>query len=420
MKKQRSLFMVLLIFIIFSVISLLTNILNPLIPDVKDSFNLSHTLAGFLPFAFFIAYGFMSIPSGMLIKKWDKKTMLVVPFFLASIAALFFILVHNFPSYLLTLFLIGSGMAMLQVVINPLLRAAGGEEHFAAYSVAAQLFFSGAGYLGPMLYSYLVIHLTVNGGGNFLIRTLRKITPKGLPWISVYWVFMAIALIMAFVLFVLKLPKITLKEDETSGPWGTYKKLFKTKTVILYFLGIFAYVGSEQGVANWISEFLRTYHGFNPETTGAHTVALFWGLFTIGCLFGIISLKLFDSRKVLIVHSGLAIISLTMALLGSGKVALYAFPAVGFFYSVMWSVIFSLALNSLAENHGSFSGILCTGIIGGAIVPLIIGGLADLFGLRAGMMFLYLTLGYIMSIGFWAKPLVVNETIFSKKRKSHG
>jgi fucose permease len=87
----------------------------------------------------------------------------------------------------------------------------------------------------------------------------------------------------------------------------------------------------------------------------------------------------------------------------------------GFCASVMWSIIFSLALNSVDKHHGSFSGILCTGIIGGAIVPLVIGWLGDRIGLRAGMLVLYLTLAYIFGIGLWAKPLITNKTIHSEK-----
>jgi fucose permease len=105
-----------------------------------------------------------------------------------------------------------------------------------------------------------------------------------------------------------------------------------------------------------------------------------------------------------------------VALFGSGEIALYAFPLVGFAASVMWSIIFSLALNSLESHHGSFSGILCTAIIGGAVVPLIIGWLGDMFGLRIGMLFLYIPLGYILSIGFWARPLIANETMISKRK----
>jgi fucose permease len=83
----------------------------------------------------------------------------------------------------------------------------------------------------------------------------------------------------------------------------------------------------------------------------------------------------------------------------------------------MWPIIFSLALNSVPSHHGSFSGILCTGIIGGAIMPLVIGWLGDVFGLRQGMLVLYLTLGYILSIGLWARPLIANETIAMKRKK---
>jgi fucose permease len=86
----------------------------------------------------------------------------------------------------------------------------------------------------------------------------------------------------------------------------------------------------------------------------------------------------------------------------------------------MWSIIISLALNSVTEHHGSFTGILCTGILGGAIVPVVIGSLGDVFGLRAGMCFLYLTFGYVLLISFWAKPLINNETISSKKAAELG
>jgi fucose permease len=81
----------------------------------------------------------------------------------------------------------------------------------------------------------------------------------------------------------------------------------------------------------------------------------------------------------------------------------------------MWSIIISLALNSVSEHHGSFTGILCTGILGGAIIPVVIGALGDHFGLRVGMSFLFLTFTYVLVIGMWAKPLINNETISSKK-----
>jgi fucose permease len=148
---------------------------------------------------------------------------------------------------------------------------------------------------------------------------------------------------------------------------------------------------------------------------GADSISLFWGLLTVGCVLGLVLLKFFDSKLVLKWFTAAAIISLTAGLFGPAKISLWAFPMVGFFASVMYSVIFSLALNSLKDNHGAFSGILCSGILGGAIVPLIVGAIGDVLGLKAGMAFIFIPLIYIFSIGFWAKPFINNKT-FSLKR----
>jgi len=220
---------------------------------------------------------------------------------------------------------------------------------------------------------------------------------------------------MVVVLLLVRFPKVERTEEERAGAWATHKMLFGKKIVLLYFLGIFAYVGTEQGVANWISQFLKTYHGYDPQLVGAKTVSWFWGMMTAGCLLGLVLLKLWDSRKVLVWFVSAAFVCLSAALFGPGPVALYAFPLMGFCASVMWSIVFSLALNSLDSHHGSFSGILCTGIIGGAIVPLVIGWLGDRIGLRQGMFVLYLTLGYILSIGIWARPLITNKTLRSER-----
>jgi fucose permease len=399
------------------VISFLTNIIGPLVPEIIDDFNLSLTLVAVLPFAFFIAYGVMSIPSGMLIEKFQEKPVMVAAFGVAFVGSSILALFPNYLTAVFSLFLIGSGMAMLQVAINPLLREAGGEEHYAFNATVAQLVFGAASFLSPLVYSYLVLRLG-NGSAdsNLLITTLSKVVPENLPWVSLYWLFAVIAVLMIGVVALSRIPKVERTAEEQVGAFATHVDLLKKPTVILFFLGIFTYVGLEQGIANWISEYLNTYHGYDPQTTGAKTVSRFWGLMTLGGIAGIVLLKLLDSKIVLVLFTSAAIISFTAALLSPGSVALIAFPMVGFFSAVMYPVIFSLALNSVAEHHGSFAGILVTAIIGGAVVPLIVGGLGDLFGLRNGMLFLYLNLVYILSIGFWAKPLIRNVTIaFGKK-----
>jgi fucose permease len=416
--SRRSLGMVALIMLTFFVISLLTNIVGPLVPDIIKSFDLSLTLVALLPFAFFIAYGVMSIPSGMLLERVREKPVMIGAFVLALAGALLFAALPRYPTAIVSLFLIGAGMAALQVTINPLLRVAGGEEHYAFNSVLAQLFFGGASFLSPFIYAYFVRNIGRPGGeGKPLVGLMSKLVPPALPWVAVYWIFAVLVVVMVIVLAVVRFPVVVRKEDERAGAWATHKTLFKNPTVILFFLGIFAYVGTEQGVANWISQFLSTYHGYDPQTVGAAKVALFWGLMTIGGVLGLFLLKLIDSRKVLVGFTAAAIVFLSLALFGPGPLALIAFPLMGFAAAVMWPVIFSLALNSVASHHGSFSGILCTGIIGGALVPLLVGRLGDAFGLRQGMFVLYLTLGYILSIGLWARPLIANKTIALRKKK---
>ena len=213
----------------------------------------------------------------------------------------------------------------------------------------------------------------------------------------------------------MRLPKAELAQDERVGSLGTYLELLGNKHVLLFFVGIVAYVGTEQGLADWMGQFLLVYHGIPAETTGAYEVSLFWGLMVIGCMLGLVLLRLLDSQLILRLFGLGAVGCVLAALLGPAPVALIAFPLCGFALSVMWSIIFSLALNSVAEHHGSFTGILCTGILGGALVPLAIGWLGDNIGLRDAMFLILLLLAYIISISFWARPLTRNETVWSRK-----
>ncbi len=414
-KSKRYVHIIALVMLVFFVISFITNILNSIIADVKESFDLSLTLTGLLPFSFFIAYGVMSIPAGFLSEKYSAKRLLSISFLIMMIASFLFAF---YPSYIVftgTLFSLGCSMAILQVVINPMLLKAGGDEHFAFNSVLAQLVFGLASFASPYLYKYIVNDANSYEGS--INEMLKKITPPDLPWVGLYIVFSIIALLMLVVVLVYKYPEFTINEDEKVGSRESYLSLLKNKWTLLYFLGIFCYVGAEQGVGNWISQFLYEYHSLDPQTSGADTVAYFWAMLTVGCLLGLLLLKIMDSRKLLIGATLIAMLCLVLALTGSSQIALIAFPLVGFFISVMWSIIFSLALNSVKTNHGSLSGILCTGIAGGAIVPLIIGSIGEITNLKTGMFFLLLPLLFVLSIGFWAKPLVVNKTISLKKSK---
>jgi len=413
---RRNYFIVALVLLMFFVLSFLTNILGPIIPDIIDSFHVSMTAAAFLPFAFFLAYGVLSVPAGFLVDRFTEKPVMIASFIAALAGALSFAIHPTYPVALASLFTIGAGMAMLQVAINPLLRVAGGEEHFAFNSALAQFVFGAASFVSPLVYSYMVNNVA-NGSGPVL-RLFAQITPAHLRWVSIYWIFAIVAAAVIVLLSAIRFPRIERTEEEQAGTVGTYFQMLRRGMVWAYFGSMFAYVGSEQGTADWISKFLSQYHGFDPHTTGASAVSWFWGMMTVGCFVGLVLLKLFDSRRLLMGFAAGALCALSAALFGPATVSLYAFPAIGFFASIMWPTVISLGLNSVKEHHGSFAGILCTGIIGGAVIPLVIGRLGDLAGLRVGMMCLYLTFGCVFSLGLWAKPIVANATIRTESQRT--
>src|SRR6185295_8838883 len=205
---KRNYYMVALVMLTFFVISFITNIFGPITPEIKDGFNLNYVLTAVLYFAFFIAYGVMSIPAGMLIEKYNEKKMMTVAFIVAFAGSLLFAWYPKYSAALPSLFIIGAGFAMLQVVINPLLRTAGGEEHYAFNSVLAQLIFGGASFLSPLVYSYMVLNL--KNGSDRSLFFFHSLVPANLPWISLYWLFTVISILMIIVIAVSKFPKVEL------------------------------------------------------------------------------------------------------------------------------------------------------------------------------------------------------------------
>jgi FHS family L-fucose permease-like MFS transporter len=283
-----------------------------------------------------------------------------------------------------------------------------------------QLVFGLASFVSPLVFSTLMQDSAGDASAQQgTLRWLTQLAPSSLPWVAFYWAFAAIFVLVIAVTSALRLPSVELKEDERAGTRQVYLQLLRDRHARWFFLGIVAYVGTEQSLANWMSQFLSVYHGLSPTLEGAHAVALFWGLMSVGCLLGLALLRLLDSRFVLAIFSGCAVVCIGCALFGPAKLSLHAFSASGFFLSVMFSVIFSLALNSVPRHHGALSGILCTGILGGALVPLLVGVLGDRIGLRAAMTSMFVTVGYIFSIGLWAKPLINNRTValWGRRRK---
>ena len=394
----------------FFVVSFVTNILGPIMPAATKDLHLTLAQAGILPFAFFIAYA-ISIPAGYMLERFGSKFLIILAFAVGSGGSLIFAFHPSYVTYLATLFIVGMCVAMLQVAFWPLLRTSGGEENYSFNSVLTQIFFGAASFISPWVYSYLVLNLPKNPNANLLLSVLAKLVPSNLSWVSIYWLNAVVTMGMIILIAFIKFPKVKLKEDEKLEGFATVLKLLESKIVIIYFFGIFAYVGMEQGISVWISKFLQDYHGYNANTVGAHTVAYFWALQAVGSLLGIILLKLYDVKKILKCFLILQLIAFSCALFGPAKMSLVSFPICGFLTSVMYGSIFSLGMNSLKSHHGSVSGIFCTGIIGGAVVPLLVGTIGNFTSLRIGMCFVYLTILFMLYIALTAKPLVNNKTI---------
>ena len=174
---SRSRRVAVLVFLIFIAISLLTNILGPIIPDVIQGFSLSLSAAALLPFSFFIAYGVMSIPAGLLVERYGEKPVILGAFALSLAGSLLVACRPGYSTALFSVFLIGVAMAVLQVAINPLLRVAGGEEHFAFNCALAQLLFGGASFVSPQVYSYLVTALDARTPKAGALALLASVTP---------------------------------------------------------------------------------------------------------------------------------------------------------------------------------------------------------------------------------------------------
>lgn len=407
----RSYNSVVLVMVTFLSIAIITSVMGPIFPELKNDFQLSNTVTAFFPFAFFISYGVMSIPAGLLTEKLGEKKVMLIALFISTLGSLMVATLPYMGVVMFSLFCIGSAMALLQVVINPLLRVSGGEENYAFYSMLGQLVFACGGMIAPKIYSNLASNAVENGSASIMNTLLSSEASVQMPWLSMYQLFAFLSFILLVAVAINRFPKVKLKDDERVGGIALCVSLFKSRTVLMFFFAIMAYVGAEVGITTSMSLFLLEYHQLDPLTEGSNAIANFWQAMVFGCLAGLFLMKLFNCRHVLAVFTCISIVSYGAALWGPVELSLPAFAMMGFFLSVMFPAIMSLALNSVEEHHGSFAGILCSGIAGGALVPVICGFIADLSAnYRLGTMFVFVPLLYILWVSFKANPIIQNKT----------
>ena len=317
MKLNFNIQLVIFVMVVFFVISFITNIIGPLIPQFIKTYDLSLVLASFLPLSFFLSYGVFSIPAGIYLERYGEKTVMFSAFLISSIGAGLIIALPGYLSFVISFFLIGTGMAILQVAINPLLRHAVSGENFAFFSIIGQLAFGSASFLSPIFYKFL----------------LEKNNPLGIfffndtPWIWIYVLFIFAVIILLFFLYFLKIPKSDSESEHFDI--NIFFDFLKSKNAYFYFFGIFCYVGVEQGINNWSSEFLYQYHSLNPEVIGVEVISSFWGNLTIGTVVSLLLIKIIDEKKLLNIYALSSSLLVLLAIYGDSELSclLYTSPS---------------------------------------------------------------------------------------------
>ncbi|MDR2916871.1 MAG: MFS transporter [Tannerella sp.] len=401
--------MIVFLNLMFFQVGLLESMMSTLIPEMIKSFQINYGLASVMPFAYYMAFTLVCIPAGIAGGKYSPGKLPFLAFLIALAGVFIFVTFLTFQTSAISLFIMGSAAAIIQVTAIPLVRNVCGAENLAFHTTLNQLMFGMGAFLSPVIYSW-VTSCMINGERFFPFNILLHVIPKGFEWTSAYWLFILLLLSLMVTVVLVRLPNHRKEKSPDHNEKNVYKELFRNKYVIFYFFSFVAYASCEQGIAAWMSRYFQDYHGLDPLTEGASKLSLYWLLLIVGCFAGMLLLKFFESRKVLAVLTVCAIISLLLALYGGTHVATIAFPMVGAFESVMWPIIMSLTLNSVSKHHEVLSGFMFTASIGGALGPVIIGNMGDWFGLETSLHYLFLPLLVVLSVAFWAKPLVINKT----------
>lgn len=361
-----------------------------LIPYLKGIFNLTYTESMLVQFCFFGAYFLVSLPSGKLVKKLGYQKGIVTGLVVAAIGCLMFYPaadLNSYPVFLLALFILASGITLLQVSANPYVTLLGPANTASVRLTITQAFNS----VGTTIAPYFGALLILGGGAHAATTSSDSVqTP--------YLLLTAILLILAAIFAFINLPK-TIDENnpEPSIQKGSAWQYSHLK---LGAIGIFLYVGAEVAIGSFLVSFLGeiSIAGL-AESEAANYLSYFWGGAMVGRFIGAAVMQKFDAGLTLFLAAVCATFLMLITVLTSGHLAMWAIILVGLFNSIMFPTIFSLALQELNEHTSQGSGILCLAIVGGAIVPLLQGALADLLGVQLAFVIPILCYLYIAYYG---------------------
>ncbi|MFD2166631.1 sugar MFS transporter [Thalassotalea euphylliae] len=364
-----------------------------LIPHLKAVFDLTYTQAMLIQFCFFGAYFIVSIPSGVLVKKLGFQKGIVIGLVIAALGCLGFYpaaSMQSYPVFLVALFILASGITLLQVSANPYVSILGKPETASSRLTLTQAFNSLGTTVAPFFGAFLILEQAATEVGNVAAGA----EAVQMPYIMLAGMLLILAAIFAY----MKLPVVETaqvdEKEEVSGSAWQYSHL------VLGALGIFVYVGGEVAIGSFLVNFLN-----QPDIAGleeaeaAKYIAYYWGGAMVGRFIGAGVMQRIAAGKVLAFNACAAVILIVVAIFSSGHFAMWAILAVGLCNSIMFPTIFSLAITGLGKHTSQGSGILCLAIVGGAIIPVFQGMLADSIGVQLSFALPILCYVYIAYYG---------------------
>lgn len=366
---------------LFFMWGLITSLNDILIPHLKAAFSLNYVEAMLIQFCFFGAYFVMSLPSGYLVERVGYKRGIIIGLSTAGVGCLLFYPAagtHSYGFFLGALFVLASGITLLQVAANPYVAILGPPKTASSRLTLTQAFNSLGTTIGPFVGSVLILSAVIQEG-DAVSQAAAEAATVQVPYLGLAAVLFVIAVLIA----VVKLPVIEAPQEPddapgTSAAYQRHASVWAYRHLVLGAIAIFVYVGAEVSIGSFLVNFMERPEiaGLAAETGGKY-LSLYWGGAMVGRFIGAVVMTRVKPGKVLAFNALIAGLLLLTAMLFAGETAMWALLLIGLFNSIMFPTIFTLAIEGLGKHTGAGSGVLCMAIVGGAIVPVIQGLFAD-------------------------------------------
>jgi len=392
---------------IFFMWGFLTCLNDILIPHLKAVFELNYTRAMLVQFTFFGAYFLMSLPAGRLVAYLGYKKGIVAGLVIAGIGAAGFYPAAGlrlYEGFLLALFILATGITVLQVAANPYVALLGPVETSSSRLNLAQALNSLGTAIAPMFGGFLILssavkstdEITLLSSAEQLAYRVQEAQAVQGPYLGLGIALFALAMFV----FAFRLPALSETTEQAGSIPHTYADALRHRHVLFGVLGIFFYVGAEVAIGSLAVNYfaLPDIAGLKEEDA-AHILTIYWSLAMVGRFIGSALMVKLSPRKLL---TGFAVVNMLLLITTmsvSGMLAVYSLVAIGLFNSIMFPTIFALSIERLGSLTNKASSLLIMAIVGGAVIPLLQGMLADGFGLQASFILPLLCYGYIVFYG---------------------